>query len=60
MSSEDKPNVIYLDLYRRNWSVGYVYCAECERAGYQMWVTGAEIIDCPNCAARIPLTLERE
>ena len=57
---EKKDNLVHLDFYRRNWSVGLIYCAACDQPGYQMWITGAEIIDCPNCGDRIPLILERE
>lgn len=51
-------NVIYLDLYRRNWSVGIIYCAECDTSVPHMWVTGASVIDCPKCDNKVPLTID--
>jgi hypothetical protein len=49
-------NVYYIDFYRRNWSVGIVYCADCDMEGAQMWVTGASIVECPHCNQLIDLT----
>lgn len=56
--TETKGKLIYLDLHRRNWTVGFIYCGECQQSNYQMWVTGAELIDCPSCGARIYLSLD--
>lgn len=42
-------NVIQLDAFRRDWTVGIIYCAECQQVHAHMWVTGASVTRCPGC-----------
>jgi hypothetical protein len=57
---ELQDNVIYLDLYRRNWTVGIIFCAECDTSVPHMWVTGASVVECPKCLNKVPLYIDRE
>ena len=60
MNDELPDNVYYLDFYRRNWTVGFVYCAKCDLKFPHMWVTGASYIYCDTCKEKIPLVIDRE
>lgn len=62
MDTEDKypANVISIDLYRRNWTVGIIFCGPCGISLPHMWVTGASVVDCPRCQNKIPLTIDWE
>jgi hypothetical protein len=53
-------NVIPLDLYRRDWTVGILYCNVCSEVFPHMWVTGASITYCSICGQLIDIIVNEE
>lgn len=44
-------NLIILDLYRENWSVGITVCEHCGATRARMWPTGHKQVWCSECFA---------
>jgi len=55
---DDKRAVVALDAYRKDWSVGLVYCAHCNRSMPHLWVSGATVVNCPECKQLIDLVID--
>lgn len=58
--SEDKDNVIQLDAFRRDWTVGIIYCAICDRMHAHLWISKASVTRCPGCEQLIDLEVTDE
>ena len=54
----DDKKVIELDAYRKNWSVGIIYCSYCNRSMAHMWSSGASVVNCPECNQLIDLIID--
>ena len=54
----DKKEVVELDAYRKDWSVGIIYCSYCNRSIAHMWISGATVVNCPDCKKLIDLVID--